>query len=302
MMKRLESVCAFLYSLCSYLFYGIYALVIASVHAGWAPFKWESFDCCGTIHPHSMIFLPATLDGMKCHVQLNTGMYSAFSSDLDYPISGETEKVILKLGPINKQVTFDKKSLKYIHQSSECGVVGMVGNGLFDQGTLSLDTAQGLFKFDQTSLLKDDKKSNHLIYKNRSGWDQGYIGMQVTLPGQSSYYALFNTRFAMFTFLPFDRRLWEQLKDPKKKQQSDKSFFTEGSVNVVSGDLCHAEDGIQIKIGNIQLKEGLLGYCQAPKLKNIPTEAIGELGMKGFSNGILTIDYVSKKWRFIPKN
>lgn len=264
--------------------------------AEWIPFVWEDFISSDHVFHKATINLPAKLDNINCYVQLDTGANYTFGLSSEFRTGDKVTTATLQIGSNSKIVMIQVDALNKIKELNSCGRIGLVGNAFFEMGTISLDLQQSKFKFEQAPLLENDNLSQRFVYANKPAWEGGHIAVKIKLPERTEENAILDTGAAMFTFAPFDRSIWDDIKNRnKKKPKLELSLLLPALSKTISCEIKMME--VELIVGKYQPNEGLFGFCdiQSPRFS---ISSVGVVGMHGFLDGTLVVDYVSRKWKF----
>lgn len=246
----------------------------AEIHWGKYIDKEQSFD-------HAMINLPISLNGKMYTAQLDTGANYDFRLATNIPEAGGLIDTEISLDKLKKSIKLSKKSLEYIKNNQ--GIrIGVIGNAFFESGTIVLNFENNTILFHDGAALKDNLNAEKFSYFHPDRWDGGYIIINAIIKDKLLPMVL-DTGAALFSLVPFENTLWNEYIKDSKITVIDKCQLT--SIN------------IEITIGKQQFTNGIIGKCpEAPEI--LSKNFYGILGMNFFENGILTIDYRSKKWLF----
>jgi hypothetical protein len=233
----------------------------------WTAFRWESFGD----FPHAVVMLPATVNGMACYVQLDTGANGGFIP------AGNTDAAStdIVIGPHT------------IKDDDRCRA-GTVGNAFFEKGTLILDLKNSSFAYSGDAILRNDSDAAPFTYVHHEGWDGGHITVPITLLGQAPQQALFDTGAALFTFAPLQQSLYEALRGAESRPLTASSWGKDIGCEI-------SRVTAPLRVSQYTLDSGVLGHCK--KAVDIGVPLAGIVGLGGFAGQTITIDYPSRKWK-----
>ena len=241
----------------------------------WTEFRWVSFGD----FPHAAVILPATVNGQACFVQLDTGANGRFipagqatGAPVDIVVGQHTVKA----------------SVPQPLQAGDRCRAGTVGNGFFDNGSLTLDLQHSRFSYSDAAVLRNDSEAEPFRYVQHEGWEGGHIVMPVTLPGQPPQEAMFDTGAALFSFAPLQLSLYEALRSSDSEPLKVPSWGNE--IGCETSRLTTA-----LRVSRYTLDGGVLGHCKMGVDIGVPLAGI--VGLAGLAGQTITIDYPSRKWK-----
>lgn len=233
----------------------------------WTEFRWRGFGD----FPHAMVMLPATVNGVVCYVQLDTGANGRFIR------AGSTDAASadIVIGPHTTKV------------DDQCRA-GTVGNAFFEKGTLILDLKNARFAYSSDAILRNDSDAAPFTYVHHEGWDGGHITVPITLPGQPQQQALLDTGAALFTFAPLQQSLYEALRGAESRPLTASSWGKDIGCEI-------SQLTTPLRVSQYTLDGGVLGHCK--RAVDIGVPIAGIVGLGGFAGQTITIDYPSRKWK-----
>jgi hypothetical protein len=263
------------------------ALLLATPFAGaaeWTDFRWVGFGA----YPHAAVLLPAKIDGVASLVQLDTGANARFIPSARSAVNAPSRAVSIEIGAHAVQATLPESLLATLHEGGASKRAGSVGNGFFEAGTLTLDLKRARFSYAPQAALRDDSDAAPFKYVHHEGWDGGHIIVPVTLPGQPPQDAMLDTGAAIFTFTPLQKSWYDALRGADRQQLTVSSWGND--IGCETSQL-----GVPIRVSRYTLDTGVLGYCKLPVDIGVPLAGI--IGLAGFAQQTITIDYPSRKWK-----
>lgn len=256
------------------------ALLLVAPAAGateWTNFRWISF---GTFK-HAAILLPAKIDGVDSFVQLDTGANGRFIPASHPTADAPGREVSIEVASHTVRALLPRP----VHAGERAGTVG---NAYFEHGTLTIDLKNARFAYVEQAALRDDSAAAPFKYVHHEGWDGGHIVVPVTLPDQPPQDALFDTGAALFTFTPLQQSLYEALRGADSQPLRAPSLGHE--------ILCETSRlTTPIRVSQYTLDTGVLGHCKTGVDIGVPLA--GVIGLAGFADQTITIDYPSRRWK-----
>ncbi|NYE63036.1 hypothetical protein FHW58_004258 [Duganella sp. 1224] len=252
--------------------------------ADWVAFRWTGPHA----FPHAAVLLPARVDGMDCYVQLDTGANGRFipagrADATDTPAREVTVSVA------GHSVKASVPQVLLVALSSDGHRrAGTVGNGFFENGTLTLDLRHARVSYSDDALLRDDSDAAPITYVRHEGWEGGHITVPITLPGEPQQQALFDTGAALFTFAPLRQSLYEALRSAESRPLTASSWGEDIGCDI-------SPLTTPLRVSQYTLDSGVLGHCR--KAVDIGVPIAGIVGLGGFADRTITIDYPSRKWK-----
>lgn len=262
------------------------ALLLATpvAHATeWTAFRWEGFGA----FPHAALMLPAKVDGVACFVQLDTGANGRFMPSGRAVADAPGREVAIEIGQHTVTARVPQAVLAALPAVGDCHA-GTVGNAFFDNGSLILDLKHARFAYSNEAILRDDSAAAPIKYVHQQGWDGGHIVVPITLPGQPPQEAMFDSGAALFTFTPFKQSLYEALRGADSQPLSAPSWGNEISCQT-------SRLTTPLRVSQYTLDSGILGHCKMEVGIGVPLAGI--VGLAGFADQTITIDYPSRKWK-----
>lgn len=255
----------------------------AALGAFSAPIHWDA-DAIAKGSSRTTLTLPVEILGRACHIQVDTG--ANYRLRLNDNSSGTLQQVTLSFGAAQLKTGVTKPWIERLAQATKCGVIGTVGNALFESGTIAIDLDHARFSFMPGSRL-EKTEGQSINYVRPAGWEGGYLVLPLTINGVT-YQAALDTGAMSFGFVAFDSALWQRLAG---------SVATETAVvkTAVGHTYCtRAKNSISATVGGEAV--GLpLGFCEYRP--TLPVSSLdGVLGLVPFHSGVIVIDYVAQRW------
>ena len=271
------------------------------VHADapdWQPFVWADAEVVpGAGKVKAGILMPITVDGVACWGQLDTGA----PAGLIWTRPAGT-------GPADRTAVVEVAGRRRTTQASAAQLVGLaggkckaemivtLGNGFFDDGTLTLDLKGSRFRFTAASLLGDDPRARPFDYARWSGGEGGHIVVQVGLPDGQRAHAMLDTGAASFgltTLAPAD---WDGLTNgvPLRASPTVPSFTANSWDKQITCFTTVAPGTLDIGPG-LSVPQFSVSYCAPPFQPG--QKLAGVLGLRHLNDRVVTIDYRARRWR-----
>jgi hypothetical protein len=249
---------------------------LAQAEPAWQHITWQSFRIGEQDFPRAAALIPARIDGAPCLVQLDTGANAAFVPTGRNP---RTRQISIEIGGHTITSTAP--------QIIECDRAGTVGNAFFEHGSIVLDLKQDRFAYTDDALLRDDGDATDFTYVQQAGWEGGHIVIPIVL-SDGPQAAMFDTGAALFTFVPFQRSLYEALRTDSGTAFSAPSFGQQTGCEI-------SRFTATLRVGGTTFRDGVLGHCM--RAVDIGTPLAGVIGLGGLGLQSITIDYPSRKWK-----
>nr|WP_315397937.1 hypothetical protein [uncultured Duganella sp.] len=279
----------------------IFSMALASAASqaaepAWQPFHWVMGSLNGGPPERLGLVLPVTVDGVACTVQLDTGANGDWSwRQRDAQPAGE-HRAEIALAGLRRSIPASAANLAQLKQA-DCGgaPIAIVGNALFENGTLTLDLGRARYAYAPEALLAGVRDAQPLLYLS---WAQGggHIVVEVRRPGGRVGYAMLDTGAARFGLVATNAEEWRAL--------------AAGAARPKAGDpgaiTFTGPKGEPVSCGDVQLKDGLAvggktlptvraSYCDGHSFQ-APLRLVGGLGMAPLGDRTIVLDYLSRRW------
>ena len=273
--------------------------VHAAAASDWHAIDWHVDSFAGAAPERLALLLPVTINGVACRVQLDTGANGEFiwkrQASPERPLPPQTARV--ELAGIRKQIAADADSLALLTpEVCQRSVIATVGNAFFEHGTLTLDFKRSRFAFAPQALLANDRDAQPLFYARWTG-SGGHTLVEVRRDGAPPGYALLDTGATRFGLAATDAGEWAELSGgaPLAASATVRTFALESWGRTVQ---CYETD-VQgrIVVGGQVLAQTRASYCVDQGFK-APIRLVGVLGLKPLGERVVTLDYLSGRWRF----
>lgn len=269
----------------------------AAAEPRWQPFTWYVDSFAGGPPERLALFLPVTIDGAPCLVQLDTGangewMWAGQAAGEQLP----QKTVTIELAGMRKQIPADARNLKYVNpQVCAMRAVATVGNAFFERGTLTLDLGKARFAYEEKARLAADPAAHPLFYA-RWGQTGGHTLVELQLQGTRPSYALLDTGAVRFGLAATDAGEWAELTggaplaaDGKVRQFGLQSWGKQ--VQCYETSTPH-----RLTVAGVALDETRVSYCVDQGFRS-PVKLAAVLGLRPLGDRIVTLDYLSRRWK-----
>ncbi|WP_072786598.1 hypothetical protein [Duganella sacchari] len=239
------------------------------------------------------LLLPVSVNGIACTVQLDTGANGEWNwRRRDAAAKGERAQV--NVAGRRRAIPANAANLAPLKEAN-CGggPIAMVGNALFENGTLTLDLGQARYAYTEQPLLAGVHDAQPLLYLS---WAEGggHTVVEIRHAGTGLGYALLDTGAARFGLVASDDRMWQALIAGAKPSAGTSTFSFPGpGGETVSCGERPLEDGLEV--AGKTLRNVSASYCQGHSFQ-APMRLIGTLGMAALGNRTLVLDYLSRRW------
>lgn len=262
-------------------------LAVPALAATEGGFAWARFTTPEQTFDHAALLVPVTIDGVPCTAQLDTGANYAFMDRQRDADAAPGQPATLRLGDLHIAVTLSAASMQRV-AGHACANIGRIGNALFDHGILVLDLRTARYAWYARAVLADDAGAEHLVYRTPDGWDGGLLIVSYRVGGGPPGAAYLDTGAAIFAITTTDAATLASL------APDDFHMITAPSTGQTVGCRIAPLTGV-LQIGASRIASGLVGSCFKP-LPDVGGNVSGVVGLGGFANRRLTIDYVAQKW------
>lgn len=261
---------------------------------------WQPFHCAiGSFNegpPERLaLLLPVTVDGVACIVQLDTGANGEWNWKRGGALAG-TEPAHVQLAGLQRWIPVSAASLAQLNEP-DCGgrPIAIVGNALFENGTLTLDLGRSRYAYAPQALLAGVREAQPLLYLS---WAQGggHIVVEVRRPGAGVGYAMLDTGASRFGLVATNADEWRALAagaaQPTSTDPGTISFNGPKGEAVTCADVL-LKDGLEV--AGKALSGVRASYCAGHSFV-APLRLMGTLGMAPLGDRIVVLDYLSRRW------
>ncbi|MGN6529022.1 MAG: hypothetical protein ACTHL8_21730 [Burkholderiaceae bacterium] len=238
----------------------------------------------------------AQVAGRPCQLQIDTGLDEAVRWHGE--TSGRHRMVPIEVEFAGQTVNAPA-SPDVARQLANCpaGVtVGALGNAFFESGSLALDLKSARVRFTPGATLATRLDAQPLFYARAAG-PGGHPLVEVRKDGALRGYALLDTGSPALGFEPLARDQWDAVTGglPLKASPEVHAFAVQSGGRTHACLAPAAASAASFQAGTWALAALPVSWCPtlAPAL---PLRLEGVLGLRGFADSIVTIDYVSGRW------
>lgn len=261
----------------------------------WLPFEWVNGSLSGGPPERLGMLLPVTVNGVACSVQLDTGANGDWNWKRRGAATARDQRAAVEVAGLQRAIPASVDNLAQLKEA-DCGgtPIAIVGNALFENGTLTLDLGRSRYAYASEPLLANVPQAQPLLYLSW-GIGGGHIAVEVRRPGAGIAYALLDTGAARFGLVATDPKEWQALTQGAAKPALDPVAL---SFPGPAGEAVRCNDALldgELEVGGRQLAGVSASYCAGHSFK-APVRLIGALGMASLGNRTVVLDYLSRRW------
>jgi hypothetical protein len=263
----------------------------------WLPFVWHVDSFANGPRERLALLLPVTIDGLPCLVQLDTGANGElmWSGQADPGEQLPSKPVTVELAGMRKQIPAHSKNLRYV-TPEVCAMhpVATVGNGFFEQGTLTLDLGKARFAYAPQALLATDPAAQPFFYARWTPYG-GHVLVELTVEGERPGYALLDTGAVRFGLAATNAEEWAALSGKAPLAATGK--VRQYSLNSWGKQVQCFETPVtrNLTVAGSTLEQTHASYCVDQGFAS-PVKLVGVLGLRPFGDRTITLDYLSRRW------
>lgn len=265
----------------------------------WQPFQWVRGSITGGPPERLGMLLPVRVNGVACTVQLDTGANGDWtwkaggtSADADAP------RAHIELGPLRRAIPASAANLAAI-KGAHCGSdpIAIVGNALFENGTLTLDLGRERYAYAPRALLAQSPAAQPLVYLR---WAEGggHVLVEATPmsggAGARGDYVMLDTGASRFGVVV-------EGDDALRALAGNAAIAFDGPAAMrfpgPAGEpvVCaEAPAAVPLQVGGKTLQV-TPGQCRGHSFK-APVRMLGVLGMAPLGSRTIVLDYLSRRW------
>ncbi|MGK5038433.1 hypothetical protein [Janthinobacterium sp. LB3P118] len=264
----------------------------------WSPFEWKQVEIIASAGKiKAAIIVPTKVNGVECLAQLDTGAPSNAMWRRKADASLPKVDAVLELAGRSLTVKARAPQLAGL-EGGKCKdeVIVTIGNGYFDDGTLTLDLKGSRFSYTPAAVLASVHAAQPFNYAQWSGTDGGHVVVEVGLPNGKLAYALLDTGAASFSISAMSEGDWSELTGGVPLQAS--ATVSEYKVNSWGKKIACYEMAApgSISIGQtLNVEHFRASYCAYEAFKP-GQKLIGLLGLRDLNERVVTLDYRSRRW------
>ncbi len=259
-----------------------------------APLTWIAGDFSGEYNQRVALAVTASVAGRPCQLQLDTGVNDAVRLPDGPPSLEQPVLVPVEFLGIAVSVPTTAEVAGKLHECRLGETVGTLGNAFFESGSLTLDLKASKLSYTPAPALAGDGRAQPMFYAR---WTPhgGHPLVELRRDGVLKGYVLLDTGSAASGFTPLSRAQWDAATGSAPLAATNSvSEFTVSSWGRALR--CYATRGAApLLVGSWPLGELPVSYC--PELDFIPPVKLeGLVGLRGFADAVITIDYLSGRW------
>lgn len=279
-----------------YFFLMILACGIAkAAEPAWLPFEWVNGSWSGGPPERLGMLVPVTVNGVACTVQLDTGANGEWNWKRRGAATARDQRAAVEVAGLRRAIPASVDNLAQLKEA-DCGgtPIAIVGNALFENGTLTLDLGRSRYAYSAEPLLANVRQAQPLLYLSWSTGG-GHIAVEVRRPGGGIAYAMLDTGAARFGLVATDAQEWQALTQGAAKPALDPVAF---NLSGPEGEAVRCNDALldgELEVGGRKLSGVRASYCAGHSFK-APVRFIGTLGMAPLGNRTVVLDYPSRRW------
>ena len=265
-----------------------------------SPVAWQLGDFAGQPGQRLGLAVGALVDGHACPMRIDTGFDGAVQWS-DAGRSGKAGKpgrrlvdVTVEFGGARVTIPTAPDKARQLAHCDATSLVGTLGNAFFGNGTLSIDLKASRVRFAPGGLLAARLDAQPMVYAKWTA-QGGYPLVEIRKGGALRGYALLDTGNAAVTFAPATRAQWDALASGPTPGAADPGHGFVQAVRGRSLTCLAANAAAPLQAGTWTLTSPQLTWCTPPDAAP-PLKLEGTLGLGGFRDAIVTLDYVSGRW------
>ena len=278
------------------------SLPCAAQPTDWHPFQWYMASVAGGPVERAAMLLPVKVNGVDCRVQLDSAVGQELIWTRQAPTAqprtaaAQAKPALVELAGIRKSIAAQAANLEPLSaEGCSAGTIATVGSAFFEHGTLTLDLGGARYAFVPSAQLADQPAAAPFRYTPLAEGGGPPI-VEVKRPGAKTGYAVLDTGSARFDLAALDRRQWDELSGglPAEAGPRVKAF----SVPSWGRQLPCYETALAggFEVGGARVPQASASYCVHEGFRP-PADTLGLLGMRAFGDRVITLDFLSRRWR-----
>ncbi len=265
-----------------------------------APIAWQLGDFAGQPGQRLGLAVDAVVDGHPCAMRVDTGLDAAVQwSDGAKPGKRPVD-VIVEFAGVRVAVPTAADKARQLAHCDAASPAGALGNAFFETGTLAIDLKASRVRFTTGGLLAARLDAQPMVYAR---WTPqgGYPLVEIRKGGALRGYALLDTGSAAITFAPSARAQWDAAivaSSGAKARTPGAADPGQAFATTVRGHALSclaANAAAPFQAGTWTLTSPQVTWCP-PAEAMPPLKLEGTLGLRGFRDAVVTLDYVSGRW------
>ena len=280
------------------------ALLSASACAQWLPFQWVPFKLGEVDEKKAAIFIPVKLDGISCHMQLDTGagFSTLYRNALPSKYSHRLKQETLSIASFEFASQTGTKTFPLMYElakqpSENCsGSVGTIGNDLLLNSHLQLDLLNGRYRLDKGRFAPSGTQPlDYLDLEVQETPSHGSFPLvTVTLDNGEKKELIFDTGSAAMDVAIHSKNNWLKVVGLERLEDVKPMLIPRWGIQVP----CYrAPIRRLLAMGSITLSAKTTAlYCNDPRESRQDDDPVfGVIGLASFANTTITIDFSSKR-------
>lgn len=260
------------------------------------PIAWQLGDFAGRPNQRIALTVGAKIDGHACPMQVDTGSNAAvrWRDNAGAGAGRKTVDVTVEFAGLRATVPTPPDKAR---QLARCGAgtpAGSLGNAFFDGGSLTIDLKTSRLRYAAGGVLAARLDAQPMFYAR---WTPqgGYPLVEIRKSGTLHGYAMVDTGGTAFGFMPAGKEQWDAATAGAPLRATDKVGSFTFPIGGRSLGCFVAPSAVTLQAGTWTLASPLVSYCPTLDVP-VPLKLEGTLGLRGFGDSVITLDYVSGRW------
>lgn len=272
------------------------SLQVHGVEPQWHAFEWlEAEVVPGAGAVKAGVVLPIKVNGVDCYGQLDTGAPNSLIWHQQAPPGQPLREADIEIAGRHRVVLASSGQMDTLGACKD-GLIATIGNGFFDDGTLTLDLKNARFSFVSASSLGKEPLSSPFAFPRWSGNEGGHIVVRLGLPSGQEADVLFDTGAASFGLSALTEDDWRGLtgNEPLRASATVRTY----SVNSWGKQIPCYDTTLP---GSIRVVQGLsvsnsrIAYCAQEAFKP-GQKLVALLGLRDLNDCVITLDFLARRW------
>lgn len=263
---------------------------------------WVAGEVYGAPHPRAALRVRAHIDGFVCPMQLDTGAEAPVIWHDWNDRGAGTEPapgpdVVVAFAGIRKQMATTAGLYRRLAHCDGTDVIGTLGSGFFDEGTLFVDTRTPAVRFAPGGALAGNAQAQPMVYL-RVGAQGGVPLVQLRGPDLVVRYALLDTGSAALEWVVQSEADWLRVTEKSSTTDADVQHFEIPAWGRMLPCVT-AKAPMSLRIGSVEVNRPRVVYCANANTNNSQGIA-GVIGLEPFFGRVVVFDFVSNLWLVSP--
>jgi hypothetical protein len=259
------------------------------------PLQWVLGDYAGRPRQRVALAAMAQVNGHACAIQIDTGLDADVAWNGQDPSTREgNAHVLVALAGNAGRLPSTPEQVAMASDCASQGIIGSIGNGFFDTGTLRIDLEAPSLTWTDGSTLSERPDAQPLFYPCWGG-QGGHAFVELKSGGRLLGYAMLDTGSAASDFSVLDLPAW-------KATTGGAPLEAGGRVRAFDipawgrSHTCYAASMTgDLDVGGVRLHSPQVTYCPDLGFES-PMKIAGVLGMHAFGDATLVVDYAAGRW------